>query len=430
MSQKQKIVIHWFRRDLRLEDNTALYNATKSGFPVLGIFIFDTEILNHLPKNDARLSFIHNELNKINDRFETSNSGLKTYYGKPNEIWKDIISDYDVVEVYTNEDYEPYALKRDTWVKEFLQDNGIAFKTYKDQVIFSPNEILKDDGKPYTVYTPYSRKWLAAYENRGIEVIPDFDLSSLYQHPGYFHSLEEMGFEKSTQTVRPYRLNIVEDYEQQRNFPAVQGTSEISVHLRFGTVGIREIISNLPKVGIQYLKELIWREFFMQILFHFPHTLDHSFKSNYDCIQWRNNENEFKMWCAGKTGYPMVDAGMRELNNTGYMHNRVRMVVASFLCKHLLIDWRWGERYFAEKLLDFELASNVGNWQWASGGGCDAAPYFRVFNPMIQLKKFDPNLRYVKKWVKELNEFNYPKPIVEHAFARNRAIETYKDYLS
>lgn len=430
MSKSEKIAIHWFRRDLRLDDNTALYNASISGMPVLGIFIFDTEILNKLPKDDARLSFIHQELELIHQQFEAAGGGLFTFYGNPQEVWQKIISDFNVGAVYANEDYEPYARYRDHWVDEFLSSNGISFQLLKDQVIFAPGEILKDDGNPYTVYTPFSKKWLIKYEHDPLHPIPNFDLTTLYQIQGYVHSLHEMGFEPSTKKVRPYTLEVIPSYHENRDFPAIKGTSDISVHLRFGTVGIRKIIKNLPLGDITYLKELIWREFFMHILYHFPYSKNESFKKQYDRILWRNDETEFNAWCEGKTGYPMVDAGMRELNETGYMHNRVRMVVASFLCKHLLIDWRWGERYFAEKLLDYELSSNVGNWQWAAGSGCDAAPYFRVFNPSIQLTKFDPKHLYIKKWLPDLNLLDYPQPIVDHSQARERAIRTYKEGIS
>jgi deoxyribodipyrimidine photo-lyase len=430
VSKNEKIAIHWFRRDFRLEDNTSLQSASTSGMPVLGIFIFDTEILDKLSKNDARLTFIHQELEKIHQQFAAAGGGLFTFYGNPKDIWQKIISDFNIGAVFANEDYEPYARERDQWVGKFLDSLGIPFQLLKDQVIFGPGEILKDDGNPYTVYTPFSKKWLIKYEQNPSHLIPNFDLKALYQNKGYFHTLAEMGFETSDIKVRPYTLEVVPSYHKNRDFPGIKGTSDISVHLRFGTVGIRTIIKSLPSGDTTYLKELIWREFFMHILYHFPNSKNESFKKQYDRILWRNNETEFNAWCEGRTGYPMVDAGIRELNQTGYMHNRVRMVVASFLCKHLLIDWRWGERYFAKKLLDFELSSNVGNWQWAAGSGCDAAPYFRVFNPSIQLNKFDPKHHYIKKWLPDLNSLEYPKPIVEHSLARDRAIRTYKEGIS
>ena len=423
-----KVAVFWLRRDLRLEDNTALNHALESGKPVLPIFIFDANILEELPENDARVSFIHRTLESIDQKLKEQGSSLLCLKGKPEEVWKKLLEEYDIATAYTNKDYEPYASKRDSAVKKLLKKKDIDLHFFKDQVIFEESEVVKDDGKPYTVYTPYKNKWLSHFNRE--EIKPRTSKGDFVQQTFNFPSLKELGFTSSDIEVKPYQLNQIDDYASTRNFPARDATSYLSPHLRFGTVSVRQIIAQLKKSDATFLSELIWREFFMQILFHFPQVVDSNFKPQYNGIEWRNNEAEFDKWCKGQTGYPMVDAGMRQLNQTGYMHNRVRMVVASFLCKHLLIDWRWGEAYFAEKLLDYELASNNGNWQWSAGTGCDAAPYFRVFNPTEQIKKFDPKMEYIKKWVPELNEFDYPQPMVEHKMARERAIEAYKKGLA
>lgn len=426
---KEKITIFWFRRDLRLSDNCALHHALQSIFPVLPIFIFDENIIDELPQDDARLTFIYDSLSSINSELAIHSSGLLCLKGKPIEVWKNLIEKHEINAVYTNEDYEPYAIQRDQQVAELLEKSGINFLSFKDQVIFEKDEILKQDGKPYTVYTPFKNKWLEKFHD-GLLTDYKVDLWDHYlKFISNFPSIEDLGIEKSTIEVLPYNLSVVGDYENTRNFPAIVGTSSLSPHLRFGTVSIREIVSKVKSNGA-FLNELIWREFFMQILCHFPNVVQHNFSRKYDGIQWRNNEEEFDKWKNGKTGYPIVDAGMRELNATGYMHNRVRMVVASFLCKHLLIDWRWGEAYFAVKLLDYELSANNGNWQWSAGTGCDAAPYFRIFNPTEQVKKFDPELKYIRKWVTDLDDLTYPLPIVEHKFARERALKVYKEGIS
>lgn len=420
-----KVSIFWFRRDLRLSDNVGLSEALNSGLPIQPIFIFDEQILNELPHDDPRVNFIYDQLSKINTELNKSNSSLKIYRGNPKEIWKNIITEFDIAQVFLNKDYEPYANKRDLEIEEFLAAKGIQFKAYKDQVIFEESEIVKDDGKPYTVYTPFKNKWLKTAKKS------DFESKTLkkehfYPNSSQFPTKSDLGILTSSIKVRPYDLNQINNYKNQRDIPSI-ATTNLSPHLRFGTIGIRELISKIDAKHETFLSELIWREFFMQILFHFPKSVSDNFKSKYDGIQWRNDEQEFEAWCKGETGYPLVDAGMRQLNETGYMHNRVRMVVASFLIKHLLIDWRWGEAYFAQKLLDFELSSNVGNWQWSAGTGCDAAPYFRIFNPHEQLKKFDPKLEYVQKWVPEVNELTYAQPIVDHKYARERCLKTYKE---
>jgi deoxyribodipyrimidine photo-lyase len=424
---KQEVAVFWFRRDLRLDDNLGLYRALESKYPVIPLFVFDEDILDNLDKNDARVSFIHESLSKINEELKTIGSSLLVKNGKINVVWDSLFLDFDVKEVFFNKDYEPYAIKRDLAVCKLLDNYKCSSFLFKDQVIFEEMEITKADGLPYTVFTPYKNKWLEKYKS--IAPIQEFDATNLfsnfYKINFEFLSLEDIGFEKSAIKVQPHNLKHVTSYHETRDFPALDTTSYLSPHLRFGTVSTRKLVNWSFHKNDVFLSELIWREFFKQILFSFPRVVSNNFKPSYDGIQWLNNEEDFKRWCSGTTGYPMVDAGMRQLNETGYMHNRVRMVVASFLCKHLLINWQWGEAYFAEKLLDYELSANVGNWQWASGTGCDAAPYFRVFNPEIQLKKFDAKGVYIRKWIKEF-DLGYGRPMVEHAFARDRAIATYK----
>lgn len=431
--EKQKVNIHWFRRDLRLNDNHALYAALSAELPVLPIFIFDTTILQHLPKQDARVEFIHARLTSIQEKLISLGSSLRIYHGNPEVIFQEIIKEYDINKLFANRDYEPNARERDKRIYEFLKDKEIQFIGKKDHVIFEANEVLKDDGLPYTVYTPYSKKWKSCLSAHPIDCYNSEDLSVnfLQTSPFIFPSLEQIGFEKSDIPFPSTILNTaaIQNYHLHRDFPAIDGTTRMSLHLRFGTVSTRALTLYALTSNEKWLNELIWREFYQMIIYHFPHTVNQAFKAAYDFIEWNNNEGEFQLWCDGKTGYPLVDAGMRELNATGFMHNRVRMVVASFLTKHLLIDWRWGERYFAEKLLDFELASNVGGWQWAAGSGCDAAPYFRIFNPTSQMEKFDKQFEYIKKWVPEFNTPAYTSPVVEHTFARNRCLEKYKEAL-
>ncbi len=424
-----KVSIFWFRRDLRLEDNAALYEALKGDHPVQPIFIFDRSILDELQDPaDARVHFIHQELERLAGEIERRGGNLDIRYGTPVEIWQQLLQDYDVAQLYANRDYEPYARTRDKEIYEMLEAQGIPFISKKDHVIYEKNEVLKDNGDPYIVYTPYSRRWKERYQQEGI---PNFGSESISNwHPGASHriSLEDMGFQTSHITFpgREVDLGVVKNYHNTRNTPSKPGTTRLSVHLRFGTISIRSLVRETANVNGKYLNELIWRDFYSAILWHFPHVASGNFNKKYDGVQWRNNEQEFDKWCRGETGYPIVDAGMRELNATGYMHNRVRMIVASFLTKHLLIDWRWGEAYFAEKLLDFDLASNNGGWQWAAGTGVDAAPYFRIFNPYTQTDKFDPHKLYIKKWVPEFGTDKYPAPIVDHKMARERALETYK----
>ncbi|MEG9328697.1 deoxyribodipyrimidine photo-lyase [Salinimicrobium catena] len=426
----KKISVCWLRRDLRLFDNAALKEALKSPFRVLVIFIFDRNILDELPDSqDKRVVFIHRQLEKIHRELQEKGSGLMVFNATPKKAVQQLLSEYEVQDIYTNRDYEPYAISRDREIAELAEENSVEFHTFKDQVIFEKDEILKPDGDPYTVFTPYSKRWKESFFKEGVEEF-DIDLRTKELFPlpkKKIPSLQEIGFEDLDFQIPPADISeeMLRNYKNTRDLPAVDGTSHLGVHLRFGTVSVRQVVAKAAQFSDTFLNELIWREFFMMILIHFPHVVDHNFRSKYDRLQWRNNEKEFDLWCRGETGYPMVDAGMRQLNETGWMHNRVRMITAGFLTKHLLIDWRWGEAYFAEKLLDYELASNNGNWQWAVGTGCDADPYFRIFNPETQLKKFDPRLEYVKTWIKDYKP-GYLEPLVEHKFARERALEAYK----
>lgn len=427
---KNKISIFWFRRDLRLEDNVGLYHALASEHPVLPIFIFDTTILQHFEdKKDRRVDYIHQVLSQINTELETVQSSLTTFYGHPTDVFKMLADCYEIQAVFCNRDYEPQAIKRDTEIYHFFKEKNIPFKAFKDQVLFDKNDILKNDGTPYTVYTPYSKKWKERLTEEHYQPHQTDFSHFLQQDFKAIHSLKAIGFEKTDMTFETPKLDasIIDEYDKYRDYPALQRTTQLGIALRFGTISIRKCVAFALKHNQTWLNELIWREFFMQILYHFPKVVHQSFKLKCDKIQWRNDEQEFQLWCEGKTGYPMVDAGMRQLNETGYMHNRVRMIVASFLCKHLLIDWRWGEAYFAQKLNDYDLSANNGNWQWAAGSGCDAAPYFRVFNPAAQTEKFDKKFEYIRKWLPEFGTEKYPKPIVEHGFARERALKVYSD---
>jgi deoxyribodipyrimidine photo-lyase len=432
----QTVNIFWFRRDLRISDNAGLYHALKSNNPVLPVFIFDKNILDKLAdKKDCRLEFIHEALSEIQTLLIEIDSSLEFFYSTPLEAFETLLSKYKIEKVFTNCDYEPYARERDNAVSALLKTKGASLHDFKDQVIFEKDEVIKDDGKPYTVFTPYSRKWKVALKQFHFKSYPtEKYFKNFYLQPAQIiPSLSSMGFKKAGFSFPSKELNkeLVTKYQEQRDFPAASGTSRLGVHLRFGTVSIRQVAQQCIGLSETFLNELIWRDFYQMILWHFPHVgKGRSFKPAYDNIIWRRDEGEFEKWCMGQTGYPIVDAGMRELSTTGFMHNRVRMIVASFLTKHLLLDWRLGEAWFAEKLLDFDLAANNGGWQWAAGSGCDAAPYFRIFNPYLQTKKFDPNLEYIKKWVPELNELNYPKPIVEHEFARKRCLEVYAKALS
>lgn len=421
-----KTNIFWFRRDLRLDDNIGLNSALSSGNPVLGIFIFDEDIIENLPKDDARISFIYQKLEEINKRLNTVNSSLLVIKGNPINVFKNLIKEYEIENLYSNLDYEPYAIDRDKKISDLLKKNKIHHFQYKDQVIFGPTEILKENSLPYTVFTAYKNKWLSKFKQASISTEIFLDFSNFLKIKNQFPLLSEIGFLKSKIKVVDFNLESIRNYSNQRDYPFLNAGTSLSVHLRFGTVSIRHVINSIPNNETTFLSELIWREFFMQILFHFPYVVNSNFKKKYDEIQWKNDKKDFQNWCDGKTGYPIVDAGMQELKITGYMHNRARMIVAGFLCKHLLIDWRWGERYFSLKLLDYELSSNNGNWQWAAGTGCDSAPYFRIFNPITQQNRFDKDFIYIKRWIKDFDKENYIESIVEHDFARKRALQAYK----
>jgi len=436
MPEKQPVNFFWFRRDLRLDDNAGLYHALRSGMPIVPLFIFDTTILDKLEdKDDSRVTFIYNSLLDLNGDLLLQGSSLLVKHGEPSAVWKNLLQEFNIQTVFMNHDYEPYARLRDNNIGELLKKHAVELRAFKDQVIFEQQEVIKDSGDPYTVFSPYKRKWLE-------KLNPDLHIKS-YPAIKYLHNfwrnkslivppLQEIGFSESSHSFPNKEFeNIIKDYNRTRDFPALDGTSRISVHLRFGTLSIRKAAGfAFMAKDKTWLSELIWRDFYAMILWYFPYTAKSSFRKEFDNIQWKNDYGEFLAWCEGRTGYPIVDAGMRQLNATGWMHNRVRMIVASFLCKHLLIDWRWGEAYFARKLIDYDMASNIGGWQWAAGTGNDAAPYFRVFSPELQTKKFDPELSYVKKWVPEfMDPFKYPKPIVEHKMARERALKVYKKAL-
>jgi deoxyribodipyrimidine photo-lyase len=422
-----KINIFLFRNDLRLEDNTALRNALSKEIPVLPVYIFDKNIIEDLPENDPGICFIYDTLHQINRDLQKSGSSVLIKKGDPLHIMKELTETFDINAVYVNKDYDPYTISGDLKTESLLKNKGIQFFRFKDRVIFEEKEIVKSDGSPYTIFTPYKNKWLSEFSplKADSDTTPwNYFLNQIHHFP----SLEELGFKRSKIEVQPYDLLVIKDYDKYRNIPALDRTTHLGPHLRFGTVSIRKIAWIASLENAVFLSELIWREFFMQILFNFPHVVTDNFRSKFNFIPWRNDEKEFQGWCAGETGYPLVDAGMRQLNESGYMHNRVRMITAGFLCKHLLTDWRFGEAYFASKLLDYELSANNGNWQWAAGTGCDAAPYFRVFNPQTQLEKFDPQREYVRQWVKNLDAPDYPEPMVEHDFARKRVLEAYRHF--
>ena len=427
-----KVNIFWHRRDLRLQDNVGLQKALESDLPVLPIFIFDKHILDHLPKDDARVNFIYNELQKIRKYLQTNfDTSIAVYYGYPKEVFQHLLSDYNVNAIYTNEDYEPYAFERDQTIQELASSHSADFKAYKDQVIFHPTDVQKKTGGYYLVFTPYMKQWKKEFEHYDFQISDSEELlDNLYKNQRLSNvELSEMGFERSSIKVPDYNLdkNLINKYDETRDVPATEGTSRLSPHLRFGTIGYRQVIQKaLDADDPTFLNELIWREFYKAIMYHYPETPEKSFKPEYDQIEWRNDEEEFERWKSGNTGYPIVDAGMRQINKTGWMHNRLRMITGSFLCKHLLIDWRWGERYFAEKLLDFDLSSNVGGWQWVAGSGVDAAPYFRVFNPWTQTDRFDKDRKFIKYWVPEVDTSDYPEPMVDHKMARERCLNTYK----
>ena len=431
---KEHIAIFWFRRDLRIEDNHGLFQALNSGVKVLPVFIFDPKILNRFEdKQDRRVDYIHQALQNIDKKLAEFNSGIEHFFNSPIEVFEELTTKYHIENVFCNHDYEPKAIHRDLEVANFLKTKSIDFHSYKDQVRFEKYDILKADNTPYTVFTPYSKKWKLLLNEEGL---PYYDsenyLNQLFKKSDFKkYSLEEIGFSKTNIVFKEptLEIDIIGNYNEHRDFPSKNHTTHLGIALRFGTISVRKCIDFARKSNETWLNQLIWRDFFMQILFHYPHVENNSFKQKYDAIPWENNETFFQKWCDGQTGYGLVDAGMRELNTTGFMHNRVRMLVASFLTKHLLIDWRWGEAYFAQKLNDYDLALNNGNWQWAAGCGCDAAPYFRIFNPDEQIKKFDKDLKYLKKWVPEFGDQIFSNRMVDHKEARERALETYKKAL-
>jgi deoxyribodipyrimidine photo-lyase len=432
LNDNKPIAVFWFRRDLRVEDNGGLYYALQSGYRVLPVFIFDKNILDRLEnRHDRRVSFIHAALNALQEKLIAAGSSLEVIHDTPENAMRRLMAEFEIKAVFANHDYEPYAVARDRRIAEILKESGIAFHTFKDHVIFEKEEVLKPDRTPYTVFTPYARAWKKTVTEDHLRSYPSERLAGNFLRTDKkpLPSVSDIGFAQTDYVFRAPEINtdIIRNYHNTRDIPSLCGTTRLGVHLRFGTVSIRELVRTGVLLNDVWLNELIWREFFISILWHFPHVTDNSFKKKYDYIAWRNNEEEFERWCTGRTGYPIVDAGMRELNKTGFMHNRVRMITASFLAKDLLIDWRWGEAYFAEKLLDYELSSNNGNWQWAAGSGCDAAPYFRIFNPAEQTRRYDPKLEYVKVWVPELNTPEYPNPLVDHPLARERAIRIYSE---
>lgn len=445
---QQKLTIFWHRRDLRLEDNAGLFQASNSSENVVGLFIFDKHILDKLEDpSDARVTFIHDTITALRENWRSHGSELLVYYGTPESVWTQLLKNYSIQEVHSNADWEPYAKERDRTIELLCLQHQVPFRQWKDHVVFSGQEVLKDDGNPYTVFTPYSRKWkqklwtnASGYpvtNAKDIHALKAFDSAVSFSNTVKIKNekiptLKEMGFSRSAIIIPPREVpqGIVKNYDKTRDFPAIEGTSKLGIHFRFGTISIREKARKALSLNETFLNELIWRDFYSMILFHFPKVVGHAFKPAYDEILWVNDPAQFKAWCDGKTGYPLVDAGMRQLNATGYMHNRVRMVVSSFLTKHLLIDWRWGEQYFAGKLLDFDLASNNGGWQWAAGCGTDAAPYFRIFNPSSQQQKFDPQAKYIREWVPEWGTNAYPKPLVDHSEARQRCLAVYQAALN
>ncbi|TDR31787.1 cryptochrome/photolyase family protein [Hydromonas duriensis] len=435
---KTPVILFWFRRDLRLDDNGGLYqalkNASASGLSVQPLFIFDTTILDALTSRaDKRVVFIHQAIERLQKELVSFGSTLDVRHGEPLAVFKALMDEYDVQAVYANRDYEPDARARDKLIYDYLGTQGVAFRAFKDHVVFEKNEVMKADGQPYTVFTPYSKKWLSLLNDFYLRSYPTISYIEAVHRQAErpIPTLQQLQFEPMNVTfpTKMLDLGVLDVYAEQRDYPALSATSRLGVHLRFGTVSIRQVASYAQVRSSVFLNELIWRDFYQMILWHHPQLVNQSFKPIYDQIVWRNQSSDFSKWCAGQTGYPLVDAGMRELNETGFMHNRVRMVVASFLTKHLLIDWRWGERYFAQKLLDYDLAANNGGWQWAAGCGCDAAPYFRVFNPTLQMKKFDPNGDYVRRWLPEFGTKDYPEPMVEHGMARERCLQTYAQAL-
>ena len=432
------VIAVWLRRDLRLFDNHALYKALlraeKEQAKVLPVFIFDRDILDKLEdKDDRRVNFLHNHLTTLKAGLQIEHKDICIMYGDVIDVWSSLIKDHSISAIYCNHDDEPYAKVRDQKVRDMAENQGIDWKDFKDHLIFERDEVTKDDGKPYTVFTPYSKKWRKRLEDEGIPSYPSENhLQHLLDFTKATPSLESMGFQSKELTFpeNTAENQVLKDYYERRNFPSLKGTTRLGIHLRFGTISIRQLLKQSEDTtSFTFTRELIWRDFYAQILSHFPHVAERAFRPAYDEIAWRNSEEDFDKWCKGETGYSLVDAGMKELLTTGFMHNRVRMLVASFLTKHLLIDWRWGEAWFARHLLDFDLASNNGGWQWASGSGTDAAPYFRIFNPITQADKFDKDGKYRDQFNPGWRDGKFPM-MVDHKMARERALNTYKERLS
>lgn len=427
----QETALFWFRRDLRLKDNHGLFQALKSGRPVTCIYIFDTNRLSQLEKNDARITFIHNTLSDLKKELEEYGSTLDVRFGDPVKIFPHLIRVYNFRQVFANHDYDSYSTELDHKVRNLLMEHSIKFRSFKDHVIFEKNEIIDSKNEPYVTFDPYFKKWKKSITfNKVFNYKSEFYLKNLFNmSPIEFPTINQIGFEKSKIEFNSPSLSLstIKNYDKTKTFPGIKnGTSRIGIHLRYGTISVRECVNFALSHNDSWLTELIWRDFYNQILFHFPHIENSSFKKSYDKIKWENNEELFQKWCEGNTGYPLVDAGMRELKNTGYMHSQIRIIVSSFLCKNLRIDWRWGERYFSKHLLDFDLASNIGGWQGAAGSGVESTPYFQVSNPLKQTHSFDPQLTYIKKWVPEFKNPDYPKPIVDFIESREICFKMYK----
>ncbi len=434
-----KKAIFWMRRDMRFDDNHALSIATYNFDAVYPVFIFDKNILDKIKnKSDPRVSLIYDRLASLGKSHK-----IHIYYGDPVKLIPDIARELGAQEVFANEDYESYAKTRDSKISK-----EISLNLYKDTVVFRYDEILNGKNEPYKVFTAYKNKWIKDLESN-LSVIYKYkiELEKLKYKKTKENiqvtSLADISFEYTSDYTHAYSLDKVIDYDKNRDFPQIEGTSRVSVSLRFGLVSVRSLIREIMPTDNNgkkvWLSELIWREFYFQILVNFPHVEKKSYRPEYEKVKWTQNNKLFKAWCEGKTGVPIVDAGMRELNTTGFMHNRVRMITASYLCKTLLLDWRLGEKYFAEKLLDFDLAANNGGWQWCASTGCDSAPYFRIFNPYTQGKRFDKDCLYIKKYVEELKEvdikaihnadknpLDYASPIVDYSKQRIRALALYK----
>lgn len=479
MSKPLQRALFWFRRDLRDHDNAGLYHALKDAAQVWCVFIFDTEILDALPtRRDRRVEFIHASLVELDASLRERGGGLIVRHARAREAIPALAQELKVDAVYTNHDYEPAAIARDAEVEDALKTQGMAFRTFKDTVIFEKDEVLTQAGGTFSVFTPYKNAWLKKLESRGDfywRAYPVAQYAKALARPpaGDIPSLSAMGFESANirdigitpgmrggaALIKDFAKRIA-DYKAARDYPAVKGVSYLSVHNRFGTVSIRELVTHarLAQFGkdgggdgaATWLSELVWRDFYFQILWHHPHVERRAFKPDYDAIRWPNDRDLFAAWCEARTGYPIVDAAMRQINQTGYMHNRLRMIVASFLTKDLHIDWRWGEKYFADHLIDFDLAANNGGWQWAASSGCDAQPYFRIFNPVTQSERFDPQGKFIRKYLPELAKLpdkyihapwtappleqqaagcvigrDYPVPVVDHAAARETTLEMY-----